>query len=90
MTVTFRLSVDQFRTLLIVVMADDVTDDLSNAVLMACTRPHGGIVAVPLSMSDGHSLAEVVDSAAVADSDYFGLAGLIRSQLDATLGSPSG
>jgi hypothetical protein len=79
--VTYRLDVDQFRRLLIVVMADDVADHLSNAVLMACTRPQGGIISVPLRRTDGVDLADIVDRAAVTKTDYADLAEVIRAQL---------
>jgi hypothetical protein len=80
MVVTFRLDVDQFRRLLNVVMADDVADHLSNAILMACTRPHAGIISVPLPVSDGTALVSVLDHAASTDQSYDDLASLIRSQ----------
>ena len=87
--VTYRLDVDQFRRLLVVVMADDVADHLSNAVLMACTRPHGGIISVPLHAIDGAAIADVVDRAAAARPDYADLADLIRAQLTTTSPHPS-
>jgi len=81
--VTYRLDVEQFRRLLIVVMADDVADHLSNAILMACTRPREGIIFVPLHASDGAALADVVDRAATLQSEFAALADLIRAQLAA-------
>ena len=84
MAVTFRLSVEQFQLLLTVLMADDVPDHLSNAVLMACTRPHAGIISVPLPLADGSNLADVVDRAASVDRAYTDLAALIRTQFRTT------
>ena len=81
--VTYRVDVDQFRRLLVVVMADDVADHLSNVVLMACTRPREGIISVPLHAVDGAALADVVDRAAVVRPDFADLAVLIRAQLTA-------
>ena len=86
--ITYRLDVDQFRRLLVVVMADDVADHLSNAVLMASTRPSSGIISVPLHAGDGAVLADVVDRAAAAWPQYVDLADLIRSQYRAASISP--
>jgi hypothetical protein len=87
MVVTFRLDIDQFGRLLSVVMADDVADHLSNAILVACTRPHAGIISVPLPVSDGSSLVSVLDHAASIDQSYDDLASLIRSQYAAATSS---
>jgi hypothetical protein len=84
LAVTFRLSIDQFRSLLLVVMDDAVSDHLSNAVLMACTRPHAGIISVPLPRADGVALVEAVDRAVLADQAHLELAELIRNQLTTT------
>ncbi len=89
MAVTFQLSVEQFRVLLTVVMAVDVADHLSNAVLTACTRPHAGIISVPLPAADGRSLADTVDRAAAADRAYRDLAALIRGQFRAASDHPT-
>lgn len=89
MAVTFRLSVEQFQLLLTVLMADDVPDHLSNAVLMACTRPHAGVISVALPKADGSSLAAVTDRAATADRLYTDLAAMIRAQFRSASGHPN-
>jgi len=86
--VTFRLDVEQFRRLLSVVMADDVADHLSNAILVACTRPHDGVISVPLLMDDGMSLVNTLDHAALDDQSLGDLATLVRSQYMTATASP--
>jgi hypothetical protein len=61
--VTFRLSVPRFQQLLRVVLAPNAPDDLANHVLMACTRPHGGIISVPLAADEAEAVAKLVDHA---------------------------
>ena len=81
--VTFRLTTDQFQRLLTVVMADDVSDHLSNAVLMACTRAHAGIISVPLPRRDGDALLQVVERAMVSTSSIADVADALRAQFGA-------
>jgi len=88
LVVTFRLDVEQFRRVLSVVMADDVADHLSNAILVACTRPHDGVISVPLPMDDGMSLVNTLDHAALDDQSLDDLATLVRSQYAAVAASP--
>ena len=44
-------------------LAPDAPDDLANRVLMACTRPHGGIISVPLAADEAEAVTKLVDCA---------------------------
>jgi len=61
--VTFRLSVPRFQQLLRVVLAPDAPDHLANRVLMACTRPHDGIISIPLNADEATAVADLVGRA---------------------------
>jgi len=65
--VTFRLTIEQFRLLLQVVLATDAPDDLANLVLMACKRPKNGIIAVPVPEDDARALIRLVREMACVD-----------------------
>jgi hypothetical protein len=78
--VTFRLTEGQFRTLLTVVLADDAPDDLTSLVLMACTRPHQGIIGVPIPAADAATLCALVRQASDQDPDLMPLITLLEAQ----------
>lgn len=87
--VTFRVTVDDFRLLLEVILAPFTPDDLTNLVLRACTRPHGGIISVALPRDDAADLANLVHDAQRADPRFAGLAALLRQQLIKNVAAPS-
>lgn len=60
---TFRLTIGQFQQLLEVLLAPEAPEDLSNRVLMACTRPHDGIISVPLPAAEAELISRLVDAA---------------------------
>lgn len=78
--VTFRLTIEQFRLLLQVVLAADAPDDLANLVLMACKRPIDGIIAVPVPTDDANALCTLVRRRAGDDRSRTELAELMSSQ----------
>ena len=80
--VTFRLTVEQFRLLLQVVLAADAPDDLANLVLMTCKRPKDGVIAVPLPAEDAGELTRLVGESAHLDSRNQELARVIARQRD--------
>jgi hypothetical protein len=78
--VTFRLTVPQFQQLLTVILRPEAPDHLTNLVLMACTRPHDGIISVPVPADDASAIRDLVMVAAQDDPQHAGLAALIRGQ----------
>jgi|GEM_PF-5203937 len=79
--ITFRLSVSRFQELLGIVLAPDCPDDLTNAVLRACTRPHGGIISIPLADDAARSICVLVETADPLGGD---LATQLREQIEGT------
>lgn len=79
--VTFQLTVEQFQLLLNAVLATDAPDELTNLVLMACTRPHDGVISVPVPSDDAAALATVVRAKAAADPTLQALADLMATQI---------
>jgi len=75
--VTIRLSVARFQQLLHVILAPDAPDDLANRVLLACTRPHGGIISVPLAADEAAAVADLVSRAGIP---YEELGAILREQ----------
>jgi hypothetical protein len=78
---TFRLTIAQFEQMLPVVLADETPDELTNLVLMACTRPRNGIISVPVPPEDARAIAALVSAAAAADAELIDLAVLFLEQL---------
>ncbi|HEY3079793.1 MAG TPA: hypothetical protein VGM69_07775 [Chloroflexota bacterium] len=60
---TFRLTMPQFQGVLSVVLGPTVPDDLSNKVLMVCTRPRDGVTEVALEDDEARQLVEAVTAA---------------------------
>jgi hypothetical protein len=79
--VTFRLTVDQFTQLLNVVLADETPDELSDLVLLKCTRPHDGIISIPVHDEAGGAIVAVVQSASQRDPTIAGIADVMVRQL---------
>jgi hypothetical protein len=63
MAVTFRLTMPQFQEMLQVVLGPAIPDELSNKVLMVCTRPRDGITEVALEEDEARLIAEEVRKA---------------------------
>ncbi len=80
--VTFRLTVEQFRRLLDVILADDTPDHLTNLVLMACTRPRDGIISVPVPLTDARAICALVDATPNRDDQIGEVAALLQRQLE--------
>jgi hypothetical protein len=78
--VTFRLTVPQFQELLGVILAAEAPDHLTNLVLMACSRPHDGIISVPVPPDDARALCALVESAAASEPSRRPLAESLRHQ----------
>ncbi len=78
--VTFQLSVEEFRLLLEIVLAEDAPDDLANLVLMACKRPRSGVIEVPVSAEEASVLCALVRSRVASNRARTGLADLMLRQ----------
>jgi hypothetical protein len=63
--VTFRLTMPQFQEMLQVVLGPAIPDELSNKVLMVCTRPRDGITEVALEEDEAHAIVAAVREAAL-------------------------
>ena len=63
MAVTFRLTMPQFQEMLQVVLGPAIPDELSNKVLMLCTRPRDGITEVALEEDEARAILEEVRKA---------------------------
>ena len=63
MAVTFRLTMPQFQEMLQVVLGPAIPDELSNKVLMVCTRPRDGITEVALEDDEARAIVEAVRGA---------------------------
>jgi hypothetical protein len=79
--ITFRLTVDQFQRMLSVILATDTPDDLTNLVLMACTRPKNGIISVPVPPGDAERIAAVLAAGAQDNPAVSDIADVLRAQL---------
>lgn len=78
--VTFRLTMPQFQQMLSVVLGPTVSDDLSNKVLVVCTRPRDGITEVPLEDDAATTIADAVHTAARDNPALRGIADLLAEQ----------
>ncbi|MBX6772931.1 MAG: hypothetical protein IRY83_14465 [Chloroflexi bacterium] len=78
--VTFQLTVEQFRALLDVLLAPEAPDDLANLVLTACTRPHEGIISVPLSPQSADEVCRLVAARSRISPEVAPLAALLQEQ----------
>jgi hypothetical protein len=61
--ITFRLTMPQFQEMLRVVLGPSIPDELSNKVLMVCTRPKDGITEVALDDDEARQIADEVRKA---------------------------
>jgi hypothetical protein len=78
---TFRLTVDQFTRLLQVMLADETPDELSDLVLLKCSRPHDGIIAIPVHDEAGSAIVAVVQAWSQWDPTLVEVANLMAGQL---------
>jgi hypothetical protein len=83
--ITYRFTVEQFQRLLGVVLSDSAPDDLTNLVLMACTRPKNGVISVPVPLSDARALQDLVQSRSDRDPLLADIARLMAAQAASTL-----
>jgi len=81
--ITFKLTVPQFQQLLELLLAPEAPDHLSNLVLLASTRPHDGIISVPVPPDDARAIHHLVEHVAQRDPTPRALAGLLAEQLSA-------
>ena len=79
---TFRLTMPQFQSMLQVVLGPEVSDELSNKVLMVCTRPRDGITEVALEREEAALIAQKVREAAAARPELEATALVLEGQLD--------
>lgn len=79
--ITFKLTVPQFQQLLDVLLAPEAPDHLSNLVLLASTRPHDGIISVPVPADDARSIHRLVENASQGDPTQRDLAAHLAEQL---------
>jgi hypothetical protein len=61
--VTFRLTMPQFQEMLQVVLGPAIPDELSNKVLMVCTRPRDGVTEVALEDDEARAIVAEVRKA---------------------------
>lgn len=80
MATTFRLTMPQFQRVLSVVLGPRVPDELSNKVLMVCTRPRDGITEVALEDDEARQIVEEVVAAAGEDPSLASIAELLAEQ----------
>ena len=66
---TFRLTMPQFQEMLQVVLGPAIPDELSNKVLMVCTRPRDGITEVALDDDEARAIVEAVRTAGLPVGD---------------------
>ena len=78
--VTFRLTIPQFQQLLTVILRPQAPDYLTNLVLMSCTRPRGGIIAVPVPPDDARAICELVEVATDDEPEHAELVLLLQRQ----------
>ena len=69
MAVTFRLTIPQFQEMLQVVLGPSIPDELSNKVLMVCTRPRDGITEVALEPDEARAIVAAVQQAGLSVGD---------------------
>lgn len=79
--VTFRLTMPQFQQMLGVVLGPTVPDELSDKVLMVCTRPKDGVTEVALEREEAETIVEAVAAAAAENPGLVPIQELLRSQL---------
>lgn len=79
--ITFHLPIAQFRELLEVVLATETPDELSNAVLLACTRPRHGIVWVPLAPGVAAAIAALVAAWAAEEPSFADLSTVLAKEI---------
>jgi hypothetical protein len=79
--ITFRLTVEQFRVLLEVVLGADAPDHLTNLVLMACSRPRDGVISIPVPPPDAAALRDLVAAKASEEPQLAGVAALMAKQV---------
>src|ERR1700674_6083645 len=79
--VTLRLTVEQFQQLLSVMLAASTPNQLSDLVLLKCTRPHEGIISIPVPLDDATAIAAGVSDESNRDASMVDLASLIHQQL---------
>jgi hypothetical protein len=77
---TFRLTMPQFQQMLSVVLGPAVPDELSNRVLMVCTRPRDGVTEVALEDDEARRIVDAVASAAGEDPALGPIAALLAEQ----------
>ena len=78
--VTFRLTMPQFQQMLSVVLGPTVPDELSNKVLMVCTRPKDGITEVALERDEADTIVQAIAEAARENPGLSQIAGLLGQQ----------
>lgn len=78
---SFRLTIEQFRRLLEVVLLQSTPDHLTNLVLLQCSRPHGGIITIPVPEADAQDIFQFVCAAAAIDATFTELEQVLRDQL---------
>jgi hypothetical protein len=78
--VTFRLTMPQFQQMLSVVLGPTVPDELSNKVLMVCTRPQEGVTEVALEREEAETIVTAVAAAAGDDPGLSSIAALLSEQ----------
>jgi hypothetical protein len=79
--VRFRLTVDQFERLLTVMLAPETPDDWMNLVLMACSRPHAGIISVPVPRTDAIAITAAVSASLPTNPAIEEVAAVLQQQL---------
>jgi hypothetical protein len=79
--VTLRLTVDQFTRLLTIILADETPDYLTDLVLLKCTRPHDGIIAIPVHDDDARAIVAAVRSTSERDLAFADIAVVMAEQL---------
>jgi hypothetical protein len=78
---TFRLTMPQFQQMLSVVLGPTVPDELSNKVLMVCTRPRDGVTEVALEDDEARTILDAVRAAQEEDPGLSGVSALLAEQL---------
>ncbi|HEY3111767.1 MAG TPA: hypothetical protein VGL23_23625 [Chloroflexota bacterium] len=80
-TVTLRLTMpQQWQAFMSVVLGPTVPDELSNRVLVVCTRPRDGVTEVPLERAEAQTLADAVAAAALERPELAALGRLLTKQ----------
>ncbi len=83
-SVTFRLTMPQFQQMLSVVLGPTVADEISNRVLVVCTRPKDGVTDVPLERAEAETISRAVAAAAQDAPELAGIASLLQEQVRAS------